>query len=164
MEDKKFPIYKFFATWDQDNYENNGSSFYKMYKEEPTVEQLENDLNNYKLNIINKQNEEKHPVTDWKEIAYKYIEHESWVLHWFNHMTYNQFETDTEVEESFSNFIKRKKKQNMQNGHSATEMNYSMPYNPDKPFYCFMGADESWRWKICRCEHCVAQGKITIDH
>jgi hypothetical protein len=161
MEEKKFAIYSFFARWNQDNYENNGSSFYKMYKEETTTEQLENDLQNYKQNIIDKQNKENHPVTEWLEIKYKYIEHESWVLYWFNHMTYNQFETDFEVEESFSNFIYRKKTLNRANGHGETEQ---YDYENKKPFYCFMGADDKWRWEICRCEHCVAQGKITIDH
>jgi len=164
MEEKKFPIYEFYARWNQDNYENNGSEFRKMYKNEPSHEQLEEDLQRYKNNIEKKQIEEGHPVTKWLELGYKYIEHETWCLGWFNHMTYNQFEIDDEVRRSFLSFIDRKKQQNIKNGHYATEINYNIPYNPEKPFYCFMGAEDMWRWQICRCEHCQAQGKITIDH
>jgi hypothetical protein len=164
MEEKKFPIYNFSFRWNQDNYENNGSSFSKMYKEEPTENELRQDLENSKQYREKKQIEEGHPVTEWLEVEYKYIEHESWVLIWFNHMTYNQFETDAEVEESFKTYINRMKRLNMENGHSATEMNYSQPYDSNKPFHCLMGAEDHWRWNICRCEHCQAQGKITIDH
>ena len=164
MEEKKFPIYRFSARWNQDDYENNGSGFSTMYKEEPTTEQLENDLNAYKQSITNKQNEEGHHVTEWLEATYKYVEHEAWSPLWFGHMTYNQFETNEEVERSFLEFIDRKMTQNKKNGHYETEMNYDVPYNPDKPFYCFMGAEDKWRWEICRCEHCQARGKITIDH
>lgn len=161
MEEKKYPIYKFYAKWNQDNYENNGTGIRKMYREEPSIEQLENDLSTYKQTITNSQIEKGHPVTEWLEIGYKYFEHESWVLQWFNHMTYNQFDTDEEVERSFWNFIDRKMIQNRENGHGETEQ---FNYENKNPFYCFMGAEDRWRWKICRCEHCQAQKKITIDH
>lgn len=164
MEEKKFPIYRFILRWNQDNYQDNGTSFSKMYKTEPSQEELEADLLNSKKFREDKNWDEGHPIIEWLEARYEYVEHESWVLGWFNHMTYNQFETDEEIERSFQNFIDRKMLLNRQNGHGETEANYSEPYNPDKPFYCFMGAEGRWRWKICRCEHCVAAGKITIDH
>jgi hypothetical protein len=156
MEEKKFPIYKFKASWNQDNFNNNGTGYSVMYKEEPTQEQLDNDLASLKKHI-----EEKYHVTEWLELRYEFYEYESWCLTWFSHYTYNQFDDDTEVERSFMYFIQRKMALNLQNGHHETVQG---DFNNKKPFYCFMGAEDNWRWKICRCEHCQKAGKITIDH
>jgi len=46
------------------------------------------------------------------------------------------------------------------NGYYANEPHFGN----NKPFCCLMGAEDSWRWKICRCEHCQKAEKITIDH
>jgi len=161
MEEKKFPIYKFTARWNQDDYQNNSTSLNAMYKENPTEEKLNSDLKEFKNHIIQKQIKNNQPVTEWLELKYKYIEDEIWMLNWFSHMTYNQFEKDEDVERSFWQFIDRKMISNRQNGHGEIEK-YD---DGDKDtFYCFMGAEDRWRWKICRCEDCVRLGKITIDH
>ena len=76
-------------------------------------------------------------------------------------MTYNQFETDEEIEHSFYKFVDRKMKQNKKNGHGITEQYH---YDKNRPFYCLMGAEDEWVWKICRCEECKKLGKITINH
>ena len=138
MQEIKFQIYKFYATWDQDNFENNGTGYSIMYKENPTVEQLENELQEFKLGILS-----RHNGVIFKNAEYEFVEDESWCCNWFNHYTYNQFETDSEVRNSFREFVRRKE------------------LIKD---YCLMGADESYRWKICRCENCKRLGKITIDH
>jgi hypothetical protein len=62
MEEKKFPIYQFWATWDQDNYTNNGSGYTVMYKEEPTKEFLDSELAKYKERLETKHIEEGHPI------------------------------------------------------------------------------------------------------
>lgn len=41
MEEKKYPIYKFCASWDQDDFKNNCTDYFIMYKENPSAEQLE---------------------------------------------------------------------------------------------------------------------------
>lgn len=163
MEEKKFPIYEFNLKWNQNNYRGNSSSINIMFKEIPTEDELQRSLNEFKTNTEKRHLQKGEVILEWLICEYKYVEDESWVLHWFNHMTYNQFGTDEEIEKSFDKFIDRKKLLNIQNGHRETEMRYRDD-NMEKPFYCFMGAEDSWRWKICRCKHCIAQGKITIDH
>jgi len=140
MEEKKFPIYKFYANWDQDDYRNNGTGFSIMYKENPSADQLEEQLKQFKLEIL-----AKHNGVIFKNIEYEFVEEETWCLKWFNHYTFNQFETDSEIERSFREFVSRKRL-----------------LGEDK--YCLMGAEDRYRWKICHCEHCKRLGKITIDH
>ncbi len=159
MEEKKFPIYKYWATWKQDDLDyNNGFSSSIMFKEYKT----EDELNKLLQEIIQKNAYEKYtdknPVLIDSGIEFK--EEESWCLRWFNHYTYNLFKTDEEVKKSFNEFIERKIKQNWENGHYQTERKEGN----SNPFYCFMGAEDRWRWNICRCEHCQEVGKITIDH
>jgi len=161
MKEIKYPIYKFSLRWNQDDYQNNSVGCSIMYKEIPTKEKLNNDLEEYKNYIEQLQIEKNHPVINWLEEKYEYYEDEVWMLNWFNHITYNLFETDEEVERSFRNFIDRKMQINRKNGHGYTEHHH---YNKDRPFYCFMGAEDEWRWKICRCDDCKRIGKITISH
>lgn len=163
MEEKKFPIYEFILKWNQNNYKGNSSSVNIMFKEIPTEDELQTNLNEFKTCIEKRHLEKGEIILEWLICEYKYVEDESWVLKFFNHMTYNQFETDEEIEKSFDKFIDRKKLLNRQNGHGDTEMRFRDD-DMEKPFYCLMGAEDSWRWKICRCKHCKAQGKITIDH
>lgn len=163
MEEKKFPIYNFKASWNQDNFQNNGTSSSIMCKEDLNEEELQKKFNRWKSNIEKQQIEKGHPVIEWLHSSCEYVEHEVWTLYWFNHITYNQFETDEEVRKSFYNFIERKKELNRKNGHDDTQAIY-IDGKISKPFYCLMGAEDEWRWKICRCEHCIAEGKIMIDH
>ena len=158
MEENKFPIYKFYATWDQDDFENNGTGYSIMYKENPSAEQLESELQEFKFGIL-----AKHNGVVFKNAEYKFVEEESWCLTWFSHYTYNQFETDSEVERSFRDFVDRKEEFNWKNGHHVSDMNMNLDMK-EHPYYCLMGAEDRYRWKICRCEHCVKLGKITIDH
>ena len=158
MEEQKFPIYKFYANWDQDDYENNFTDYYIMYKENPTAEQLEYELKQFKLRTL-----AKHNGVIFKNIEYEFVEEESWCLGWFNHYTYNEFETDSEVEESFRDYVDRKEVSNLKNGHQRNEMNMNLDLK-EHLYHCLMGAEDYYRWKICRCEHCKRLGKITIDH
>ena len=47
---------------------------------------------------------------------------------------------------------------------TVEEIFNNMNHDSKKPYYCLMGAEDYYRWKICRCEHCTKLGKITIDH
>jgi hypothetical protein len=157
VEEKKFPIYGFSFRWHQDNYQNNASAFSQMFKEEPTREELEEVISKN----VERINKEKN-VTEWLEAKYHYKEHETWHSNWFNHMTYNDFETNEEVELSFSEYLDRIKLENNKNGHYGFEANYDLDHNIT--FRSVMGADDRDRWKICRCKDCKKMGKITIDH
>jgi len=140
MLENKFPIYKFYATWNQDDYQNNFTDYFIMYKENQSAEQLEEELKQFKLRTLT-----KHNGVIFKNIEYEFVEEESWCLRWFNHYTFNEFKTDSDVERSFEEFVSRKKLL----GEGK---------------YCLMGAEDRYRWTICRCEHCNMAGKITIDH
>jgi len=140
MLENKFPIYKFYANWDQDDFKNNVSDYFIMYRENPSVSKLEEELEKFKLGILSRHND-----VIFKNIEYEFIEDETWCLGWFNHYTFNEFETDSEVEKSFRDFVERKKLL----GEGK---------------YCLMGAEDRYRWNICRCEHCKKLGKITVDH
>ena len=85
MEEKKFPIYKFYANWDQDDFENNCTDYYIMYKENPSASQLEDELQQFKLRTL-----AKHKGVIFHNIEYEFVEEESWCLGWFNHFTYSQ--------------------------------------------------------------------------
>jgi hypothetical protein len=154
MEEQKYPIYKFWAKWDQDNYENNFTGFNKMYRATPTAEELENDFNLFKESI-----EKNCVLLRWIESGYKYVEDESWVLKWFSHLTYNLFEKEEDAFESFHKFVNRKIKFNIDNGQWATDYR---DYN--KPYYCLMGAEDAWRWKLCGCDECKKIGQTAITH
>jgi len=158
MEKKKYPIYKFNATWDQDDFRNNGTEYFIMYKENPTAKQLEEELLQFKLGILTRHNR-----VIFKNAEYEFVEEESWCLGWFNHYTYNEFKTDLEIEESFRDYVARKETSNLKNGHQRNDINMKLDLK-EYPYCCLMGAEDDYRWKICRCEHCTKLGKITIDH
>ena len=158
MEEKKFPIYKFYASWDQDDYKNNCTGYSIMYKENPTAGQLESELEQFKYGIL-----AKHSGVIFKVAEYRFVEDESWCSGWFSHYTYNEFETNYNVDCSFRDYVERKKKSNFENGHQPTEMNFNLDLK-EHPYSSLMGAEDRYRWEICRCERCKKLGKITIDH
>jgi len=158
MIEKKYSIYKFYANWDQDDFENNCTGYSIMYKENPSAERLENELKEFKLRILS-----KHNGVIFKNAEYEFVEEESWCLGWFNHYTFNEFENDLEIEDNFRDYVNRKETSNLKNGHQRNDMNMSLDLK-EHPYYCLMGAEDYYRWKICRCEDCTKLGKITIDH
>ena len=149
-EEKKYPIYRFTAEWDQDNYEHNGTGFSKMYQEKPTEEQLHIELENFKIKLENEQIGFGHPIIKWHNIEYSFIENEVWALIWFYHMTYNKFENDGEALKSFDKFVRRKELQNIEEDHDAD--------------YGLMGAEDRWRWEVCHCDGCKKNGWVAINH
>ena len=155
MEEKKFPIYKFYANWDQDDFENNSTGYSIMYKEYPSPDQLEEELKLFKYGIL-----AKHKNVIFKMAEYEFVEEESWCSGWFSHYTYNQLENVSEIESSFEDFVERKEQSNKKNGHGTLDSNP----NSKEPYHCLMGAEDRYRWKICRCDGCKKLGKITVDH
>ena len=158
MEEKKYPIYKFYASWDQDDCKNNGTGYSIMYKENPSPNQLEEELKQFKYKIL-----AKHKNVIFKMAEYEFVEEESWCSGWFSHYTYNQFDTNSEIERSFRNYVERKKESNFDNGHQPTEMNFDLDLK-EHPYSSLMGAEDTYRWKICKCEHCIKLGMITMGH
>ena len=129
-----------------------------MYRENPSVSKLEEELEKFKLGILSRHNE-----VIFRNAEYEFVEEESWCLGWFNHYTFNEFENDLEIEDNFRDYVNRKETSNLKNGHQRNDMNMSLDLK-EHPYYCLMGAEDYYRWKICRCEDCTKLGKITIDH
>lgn len=90
-------------------------------------------------------------------MTFELVEHESWVLIWFSHATFDEGQTDAEFLASFDRFVGRRAGIRKDNGD-------------DK--YCLMGAEDRWRWHgytndsppPCRCEQCKAEGMVHIFH
>jgi hypothetical protein len=156
MNDYSYPIYRFDIRWNQLGFENNSTSFNRMFKTNPSEEELINILEKQK-NHIN----EKYEEVEFLDAIYKYEGDETWCLIHFQHVTYNDHLDNEEILESFRNFIGRKETQNIENGHGYKDR-YDM--SNKNPFYCFMGAEDRFRWEICRCNFCKESGKVTIDH
>lgn len=146
MEENKYSIYFTKASWTQNNLDyNNGCSFYKMYKEDPGI----NSVNQFAMKWIEELlSEEKYKDKNCQliQLECKFVEQEVWCLGWFNHYTYNTHLSDSELKSSFASYIDR---QLMEKGEKV----------------CLMGAEDLWRWEgPCRCEHCTKQGITYIDH
>lgn len=152
MEEKKYPIYRFSATWNQSGFKNNGSSSCQMYENKLTDDELSTKLEEFKNNIIS-----KHEEVEILNSNIEYVEDEAWVLKWFCHFTFNQFDNDEDAIRSFQEFVTRKEIKNEESGHYNNKMNIDKPQG----YYCLMGAEDRWRWKVCHCEHCQ-KGKWTI--
>lgn len=154
MEEKKFPIYRFSARWDQVGFESNSTGDRKMYKTNPTQEELDADLALFKSSIEKKDN-----VIRWIDCKVEYVEDEVWVLRWFCHTSLNLFDNEEDAFESFQKFVDRKIRFNLDNGQWATDYR-----DYDKPYYCLMGAEDQWRWKLCGCDKCKELGQTAIIH
>lgn len=155
MEEKKYPIYRFFAMWDQKDFESNSTSSYRMFENPLTDEEINIELEKYKKDITN-----KYPISLFKVCECEYIENETWTVRWFSHFTLNKFDNDTEAITSFEQFVDRKIKLNQQNGHHKGSMNL----NSKEPYYCLMGAEDRYRWEVCHCEYCQKGGWTIINH
>ena len=151
--EKTYPIYKFHARWNQDDFEGNSNGSNIMYRDEPSPLQLARDLTKWWRQILTRKGmgSDKTPLVEKNpkllELGIEFYEYESWCISWFNHYTFNIELTDEEIKRSFHAFVQRK-----------------LPdHNREK--YCLMGADDTWRWsEPCRCKHCVKLGKVTINH
>lgn len=167
MEEKKYAIYSISARWDQDDYENNSTGFSIMFKEDPGrsgVNQFAIDWWDKYINGGRKHDDipliEKNPQL--KELTVRFQEHESWCLEWFCHYTYNNHLSDIDLIRSFEDFVMRKMRQNVENGHGEVNANYT---DGMLPFYCLMGAEDRWRWsEPCHCDGCTKAGVVRITH
>ena len=155
MLEKKYPIYRFSAVWNQSDYQKNSSSCYQMYEEKLTQDEMDEKLEEFKTNVTKDKTE-----VEFLSSTVEYIEDETWVGKWFFHFTFNQFDNDSETEKSFQDFVMRKEVKNEENGHYNNEMNVNNPNG----YYCLMGAEDRWRWEVCHCEHCEKNKWTIINH
>ena len=147
MNEKKYPIYIITSKWGKDSTSTN-----IMFKHR--LSEIE------KKNLINKFNKglrEKNSIKGDITTEVKFLEYETWCLVWFNHYTYNESYSDKEILISFEEFVRRKMP-------LQQALSRSFKDNNKEPHYCLMGAEDRWRWNICRCEKCQERGVVTIDH
>ena len=155
MLEKKYPIYRFSAVWNQSDYQKNGSSCRQMYKEKLSDEEMNEKLEEFKTNVTKDKKEVEFLVS-----TVEYLEDETWVSKWFCHFTFNQFDSDDDARKSFQEFVMRKEVKNEENGHYNNEMNTNRP----EGYECLMGAEDRWRWEVCHCEHCEKNEWTIINH
>lgn len=169
MTDRKFAIYSFSVRFTQDGGKSgdrdadlpegrirNSVHTTRMYREDPGIEEAERWARDEWWPEYLKQEprfEGMKPVGELNPadmtFEVKHDRDEEWAGGWFGHWTFDDGQTDAEVLESFEQFVRRMQRMIREEGHEA---------------YCLMGAEDRWRWKLCRCEHCKAQGVIRIDH
>lgn len=95
-----------------------------------------------------------------------YIKHETWMLVWFSHFTYDVGQSDADVLINFKKFVDR-----------AVEKAESFGLMRDDGVPELMGAEDRYRWggkqdeetqeqtpAPCRCEDCKKHGQIIISH
>ena len=146
MSELYYPIYYIGASWKQDGIDyNNGSGFSKMYKIDPGITSVRQTAIEWFESLIN-SDRYKNKNCQLVRLECRFVENETWCIHWFNHYTFNTHLSDSELRLSFASFVDRKK----------------FLHGED---HALMGADDSWRWKgPCRCEKCIERGVTYIDH
>lgn len=169
-EEKKYAIYKIHARWNQSDLDYaNSTSFSRMYKENPGIKGArQNAIDWWERYILLPHGFRKKEGPSLVDIGHELIElgcifyeWETWCLSWFSHYTYNMHLSDDELRVSFGSFIDRK----LPLQRNADFYSDIKTRPSGMKTYCLMGAEDTWRWKgPCRCEHCIKNGVIRIDH
>jgi len=163
--EKKYPIYKIQAWWNQDDYQNNSIGFNKMYREDPEINQARQDTIEWWEDFIRTENPRTKVILLSKNpqlirLECVFYEWETWCITWFSHYTYNVYLSDQKLLESFASFVDRKLPL-----HMNLNISHEICKREGIKTYCLMGAEDRWRWKgPCHCEHCQKFGITRIDH
>lgn len=135
----------------------NGTGFTKAFKEDVTEEEVVKIANEWWHNFSTSDKQlPLCPTLVKLEVTYK--GRQTWWLEWFNHCTFNTFKNEQEAFKSFQAFLDKKGVE-MNYGHGLTS---TSRFNKDG--YCAMGADDRYRWELCDCESCMANGVTRIKH
>lgn len=142
-EQNLYPIY------DIINLTRNGARAFtspRMYRVDPGIDVVRNEILNdpkYRGEVL--------------EFEIAPVRHDTWVLLWFNHWTFDIGQSDEDALKSFREYVERQKLLCLTDG--------------DYEFNRLMGAADEYRWRganhgaaPCRCGDCKNLGRITIDH
>jgi len=169
--EQAYPIYIFSFTWYTYQFTDrialpnglclNSTSFRRMFRKDPTPQELE-DAANKQIDHIQEKNKDDYVVG--LKASIKFFKYETWNLEWFCHCSFNVTGSDSEILMSFERFVGRmdafnRKNTTYENGHE------SQPY-------CLMGAEDRGRWRgeedgddaPCRCEGCSKFNVVRINH
>jgi hypothetical protein len=160
MDEREYPIYKFWVTMSDPGW---STSLSRMYKEELTPEQQQEQLEEFVNHHLDRDRPGRGRIRDMGlrvvETGVRFERMDTWCIAWFNHYTFNVHLSDEELRESFRRFVAGKLPL-----HRNIDRNLGHP-GLKLVTYCLMGAEEEWRWKgPCRCEHCVERGVTYFDH
>lgn len=146
MKELKYPIYFIGASWKQDRVDyNNGTGFSKMYKVDPGITAMRQTAIDWFSHLMEKP-KYKNKNCELIRLDCNFVENETWCCQWFNHYTFNNHLSDSDLEISFASFVNRKK---------------CLPVEKQ----ALMGAEDHWRWQPpCRCKECQERGVVYIDH
>ncbi len=158
-----YPIYKIRYQWPQEGKHcpngTNGTSASVMLRE-PSI----TDINGKAMVRAEMLAEEYNLHPSEVDVKVGFERFEEWCCQWFNHWTWDRGLSDADVLASFERYVWRIERLNRHNPH-FTESGYQ--YDE----ICLMGAEDRWRWRAaddedppCRCEHCVEQGVVRINH
>lgn len=142
MNDEKYPIYEIETEWLECKDSLPGStSMCIMFKKHMCEGDKEHLISDFEKGFRDKNN-----IKGILKTNVYFSELETWSLSWFAHYTFDIGQTDQEIIQSFAEYVKRK-----------LPVMYEMRHS-------LMGAEDRWRWKICRCDKCCQRGVITIVH
>jgi len=142
MNEKKYPIYEIETEWSEDSNSLPGStSVCVMFKHHLSEIEKKLLISDFEMGLRKKNN-----IRSPMKSKVKFSEFEIWSLSWFAHYTFDNGQTNQEILQSFEEYVRRK-----------------VPV-VHKLKHSLMGAEDRWRWGICRCEKCRQRGVITIVH
>lgn len=161
MEEKKYAKYHIYIEYDytKENENKNSSLSSEILIKEDSLKEINKFVKNT-FKYREKFKKELNIVT--KKIEIKFIEFTTWCLTWFSHYTYNTNLSNSELLESFEKYVDEKKEFNF-NINEESIISFEARVPKEKRI-CLMGAEDRWRWKLCRCKHCQKQGVVRIDH
>lgn len=141
---------------------HNSTGWTEMHREEQDVAEIEREtLEEWWPGYVEKKLAGKNPGPPTIEV--RDIGPESWSITWFEHFTFDDGQTDAEFEASFERFVSRH--EFYQDWPFDERSDADVKARGIEHRICLMGAEQRWRWgKVCRCEHCVEQGKVRIAH
>lgn len=165
MEEKLYPIYRFWIAFtDRDH--NVSSS--QMFKKHLNQEKAEQALRKFiESNLDAKRQGQNGEYTmrslDLEVVGtgWKFEREATWCCQWFNHYTFNTSLTDEDILQSFEKYVRRHASNQVRTGEGIDEHRDRV----GDDYVCLMGAEDRWRWKgPCRCEHCQKRSIVMIDH
>ena len=166
QEDPKYPIYRFTVEFDNKEY---NTSCTQMFRECLTSNEALAHLTQFMQTVMTREriwdNGASYTLQNLglrvTKMAWETAGCETWCIVWFNHYTFDIGLSDEEVLASFERYVQR-------------NIPYAMGEYESYEVYCsrvpaekgvsLMGAQDRWRWKLCRCPDCEKRGVVTIDH
>lgn len=144
------------AIWDENTFKSNRAEVYTMNREKVSNEEMEKFgrewWEDYILHVKKTGHNAGTRLIDRGlkliKLEYQTLGWASWCPGWFRHWTFDEGQSDADIKRGFLEYVER-------------------TYDINDPHIgrgSLMGADELWRWKICRCDACKTLGIITVDH